>query len=178
MICSRIFLLIVLTVLGRLALATKPHGDTRPPAFSRMKNPIPVADDRVVPVIKIMYSGFINRGYNHLFELGYYHMFDFTGLSYGPSVSLLTKLHKGRLVVGPKIGLEANLLLFDAKLDVSYLHPGVYIHPSAGLSILGNLGILIGGNLCVNRPRDSGITFGAYFNLPMKERKNGAGNLL
>jgi|GEM_PF-1534606 len=174
---SRIFLLMILTVLSRLALAIDPPGDTRLPVFSPMKNPVPVADDRVVPVMKIMYSGFINKGYNHLFELGYYHMFDFTGLSYGPSVSLLAKLHKGRVVVGPKIGVEANLLLFDAKLDVSYLHPGVYVHPSAGLSILGNLGFLVGGNLCVNRLRDSGITFGAYFNLPMKERKNGASKL-
>ncbi|MBX9449426.1 MAG: hypothetical protein KL787_06790 [Taibaiella sp.] len=129
-------------------------------------------DASIAPTLKVGYTAFFNRNYGHLLELGYYHMVDHSLVSYGPSVSLVGKIQNGEMVFGPKLGFETNLIMFDGKLDVMYLHPGFYIHPSVGVSLLGKAGLMLGYNICVNQKNASGFTIGLYYHIS-PTRKNG-----
>ena len=127
-------------------------------------SPVAKAQYNTAHTIKLGTASFFQHGYSHQFELGYYHMFDASILSLGPTISALGMIKgDGKFTIGPKVGFEANFLFFDAKLDVAYLYPGVYVHPAAGFSLFSMFGITAGYNICVNQKNASGFTVGLYY---------------
>lgn len=116
--------------------------------------------------IQLGYGGVFNNGYHHLIEIGYYRARDIVWASAGPSVALATMVDpQGNWHFGPQVGYEANLIFFDAKVDVRYLNQSFYVHPGIGLSLLGSLGLHVGYNACLNKKHASGISLGMYINL-------------